>query len=175
MTLLCKKCGKNLWTFLNYCNIITLMENKSEKEIRRILYKKWHAARDRCRNPENQQYHNYGGRGIKMCVEWENDFHVFYSDMSNSYVLGLTLERVDVHGGYSKENCRWATFIEQAQNKQSSLKNRILSNSKYPSRGVLGKSLSKRFPLTLRGVEYFFDSREQRMCFFKDFHNKITI
>ena len=61
---------------------------------------------------------NYHGRGIEMCSRWES-FENFYSDMSNGYSDDLTIERVDVNGPYSPENCVWTTMFKQQGNKRT--------------------------------------------------------
>lgn len=82
----------------------------------------YYHMRRRCSNPENIAYKNYGGRGIKVCEEWAT-FDGFKRDMEASYQDGLTLDRIDNSKGYSKENCRWSTKVEQNNN---SRKNRIV-------------------------------------------------
>ena len=82
------------------------------------IYNSWCNMKSRCENPQNDCYHHYGGRGIKICDKWQT-FKGFYDDMGLSYKEGLTIERVDTNGDYRKDNCRWATMQEQSQNKRS--------------------------------------------------------
>lgn len=81
-------------------------------------YNAWKAAISRCYNPENKYFYNYGERGIDVCGDWqppsEIGFIKFYEDMGPSN--GLTLERVDVNLGYSKENCIWDNRYNQGYN-----------------------------------------------------------
>ncbi len=65
------------------------------------IRKVWEAMLDRCTNPKNKRYKNYGERGIKVCVEWL-DLEAFAEDMLPFYKKGLTLDRIDNNQGYSK-------------------------------------------------------------------------
>lgn len=76
----------------------------------------WYHMKDRCSNPKNNRYHRYGGRGIVVCPEWQDDFEQFLKDMGPRPSEKHSLERDDTDGNYEPSNCRWATEEEQANN-----------------------------------------------------------
>ena len=84
------------------------------------LYRRWQHMKDRCYNPNDKRYKNYGRRGIKVCDEWLNSFENFYNwAVNNGYQEGLTIDRIDVDGNYEPSNCRWVTTKEQQFNKRN--------------------------------------------------------
>ena len=94
------------------------------------LYKTWDNMKNRCYNPKNKAYKEYGGRGIQICNRWL-DINNFIEDMYPSYSEGLSLDRIDVGGNYTTDNCRWATDEVQNRNTREL---RITNTSGY--RGV---------------------------------------
>lgn len=84
------------------------------------IYYVWNTMKARCYNPKNKSYKDYGGRGIKVCEEWKNNFKDFYSwAISKNYSKGLTIDRINVNGDYCPENCKLSTQKEQGNNKRN--------------------------------------------------------
>ena len=88
------------------------------------LYHVWHGMRQRCNYPKHNEFKHYGGRGIRVCDEWNNSFMAFHDwAMSYGYLPDAprgkcTLDRIDINGNYEPSNCRWVDMKTQMLNRQ---------------------------------------------------------
>lgn len=78
------------------------------------IYAVWSAMIDRCRNPKNKHYGDYGGRGIVVCERW-TDFENFLADMGEA-PTGMSIDRINNEGNYEPGNCKWSTSAQQNRN-----------------------------------------------------------
>lgn len=113
------------------------------------LYAVWLGMKARCYNSARKDWKNYGGRGIKVSRWWLRSFGNFWGDMSSTYKPGLSIDRIDNNGNYSRTNCRWATREEQNSNTRRSLPINIaeLSRQTGIAKGTLYKRYHRGVPL----------------------------
>ena len=93
---------------------------KTHGKTRTRLYSIWASMKNRCYCENNTHFNYYGGRGIKICEEWLTEFMSFYNwAINNGYQDELTLDRINVDGDYSPDNCRWITMKQQGNNRRN--------------------------------------------------------
>lgn len=107
-------------------------------------YQIWAGMKKRCHNKNSTMYYLYGARGITVCEEWRNSFQNFINDMGHRPSPEHSIDRINNGGNYSKDNCRWATKLEQGHN--TSIARHVSWN---------GKTYTTRALATALGADYF--------------------
>ena len=87
------------------------------------FYHTWWSMMQRCYNPKHHNYHRYGKRGISVCEEWHDPavFVEWARNTAGEKNPNITIDRVNNNKGYSPDNCRWATKVEQSNNRRNTL------------------------------------------------------
>lgn len=83
------------------------------------LYRVWGLMRNRCNNPKSSHYDLYGGRGVRVCDEWDSYLNFREWALNHGYNDSLTIDRIDPDGDYCAENCRWVSQKVQCNNKRN--------------------------------------------------------
>ena len=93
--------------------------SKKHGKIGTNIYSVWAGMKSRCYYEKNENYINYGARGIKVCERWKNSFENFYKDMGDKPSAKHQLDRIDNDGDYDPSNCRWVTPSENCLNRRN--------------------------------------------------------
>jgi hypothetical protein len=92
---------------------------KTHQKSKHPTYQVWSDMRARCGKETHKWFSSYGGRGITVCDRWLHSFENFWEDIGQHWQQGLQLGRIDNDKGYSPENCRWETPLQQQSNKSN--------------------------------------------------------
>ena len=120
------------------CGNVKCKENKGNYkhgEANTNLYSIWGTMKDRCLNPNNKRYNDWGGRGISICPEWtdKENGYINFRDwaLNNGYAEGLQINRINNDDNYEPNNCNWVTSKENNQNKRKQKKWKITEEVAY--------------------------------------------
>jgi hypothetical protein len=123
-------------------------DSNPESEYHR-LYMIWCGMKRRCHNTSHKDYGPYGSNGIEVCREWRNSYLAFKEwSLANGYKDHLTIDRIDSLGDYGPNNCRWATYKEQNNNR---LNNVVLQ---YMGKELTLAQLARRLDMNYRTIKY---------------------
>lgn len=108
---------KNLAT--RSCGCFDMERMTTHGKARTKEYGIWVGMKMRCSNPNERSYPDYGGRGITICDRWKESFEAFYADMGPRPSDDHSIDRIKNNLGYGPMNCRWATDMEQVNNRRN--------------------------------------------------------
>lgn len=136
-----------------------LRKHKVSSEENKRLYRSWQKMNLRCFDPDDKKFKDYGARGITVCDQWR-DFSTYANwAFENGYSDELTLDRIDVNGDYTPDNCRWADYFVQSRN------SRLRKTNTSGCRGVCFYKRTKQWTARITaGERYFlgyFDNKEE--------------
>ncbi|KKL47476.1 hypothetical protein LCGC14_2335170 [marine sediment metagenome] len=141
-------CNKHYAKYRKYGDPLAGKEIELHNMTNTPEYKTWRHMKDRCLNPKNKCYKDYGGRGIQICPEWRNSFLAFFKDMGPR-LSNQSIDRIDNNLGYSKENCRWSSPKSQTRNQRSTVLNEniVAEIRELFAEGYTRKEISEKLDL----------------------------
>ena len=95
---------------------------KIDKQTHHSCYNNWISMKRRCYYEGDKDFHNYGGRGIKVCDRWKDNFSAFIFDMGVKPSPKHSVDRIDNNKNYEPENCRWSTMKNQGNNRRTNIR-----------------------------------------------------
>jgi hypothetical protein len=136
------------------CRSCSTKTHGLRKDARYVI---WNNIVNRCTNPSNNGFKNYGARGISVCKEWETFDGFMGWEKFNQYLPGLEIDRIDNNSGYSPQNCRWVTRQENAQNTRRTKLNpqSVIEIRSLYKRGFSKVEIAKQFgvgPTIVHGI-----------------------
>ena len=137
--------------------------NLKHGETKTKLYQVWAEIKQRCNNPNDMHFKDYGGRGITICPEWTNDYIKFRDwALNNGYQEGLTIDRIENDGNYSPKNCQWISLEKNAQKKRTTKLNQEKVNEiriKYNSGYYTQKQLAKEYNVSIATISLIINNK----------------
>lgn len=113
------------------------------------LYRRWKNMRQRCNNPNNPRYKDWGGRGIRVCDEWQKSYLSFFNwSIANGYKKELELDRINNNGNYEPSNCRYVTHQQNCSNQRTTKLSIEKANEIRMARIDNISEMSRRFKLS---------------------------
>ena len=135
--------------------VINLIHGDAGRYDRAPEYEAWKHVKQRCYNPKNRGYKNYGGRGIEMCDRWFWDYSTFLADMGRKPTSLHMLSRVNNDGNYEPSNCIWELRLEQNRNRRSVKMNMAKAREarRLFDNGWCVRDIAKKFRVKMRVIE----------------------
>ncbi len=142
----CKECAR-----MNRINSLPIKHGQASTK----LYKAYTGMKQRCYNPNNKAYKNYGSRGITICDEWRNNPQSFFTwAKAHGYKEGLTIERRDNNGNYEPTNCYYTTRVKNLNNRRNSLDTRFTKEQQesiameYTTTTISNKEIRRKYNIS---------------------------